>query len=36
VIRGRIRSGLRFASDVVAVQALPVDAPVISDVRDWS
>jgi len=36
VIRGRIRSGLRFASDVVAVQTLPVDAPVISDVRDWS
>ncbi|MBE3074413.1 MAG: phenylacetate--CoA ligase family protein [Actinobacteria bacterium] len=36
VIRGRIRSGLRFASDVVAVKALPADASVIADVRDWS
>jgi phenylacetate-CoA ligase len=36
VVRGRIRSGLRFASEVVAVKALPPDAPVISDVRDWS
>ena len=36
VVRGRIRSGLRFASDVVAVKALPADAAVISDVRDWS
>ena len=36
LVRGRIRSGLRFASDVVAVKALPADASVISDVRDWS
>jgi phenylacetate-CoA ligase len=36
VVRGRIRSGLRFASEVVAVQELPADASVISDVRDWS
>ncbi len=36
VIRGRIRSGLRFASEVVAVPALPADGSVISDVRDWS
>jgi len=36
VVRGRIRSGLRFASDVVTVPALPADATVISDVRDWS
>jgi phenylacetate-CoA ligase len=36
VIRGRIRSGLRFASEVVAIKALPPDASVISDVRDWS
>jgi len=36
VVRGRIRSGLRFASDVVAVNALPADAAVIADVRDWS
>ena len=36
VVRGRIRSGLRFASDVVAVKALPAAASVISDVRDWS
>lgn len=35
-VRGRIRSGLRFASEVVAVKALPADAPVISDVRDWA
>lgn len=36
VVRGRIRAGLRFASEVVAVNSLPPDAPVISDVRDWS
>ena len=36
VVRGRIRSGLRFASEVVAVPELPADASVISDVRDWS
>jgi len=36
VVRGRIRSGLRFASDVVTVPALPADASVITDVRDWS
>lgn len=35
-VRGRIRSGLRFASEVIAVKALPADASVISDVRDWS
>ena len=35
-VRSRIRSGLRFASEVVAVNALPADASVISDVRDWS
>jgi phenylacetate-CoA ligase len=36
VVRGRIRSGLRFASEVVAVPELPADASVITDVRDWS
>ncbi|MHB1475904.1 MAG: phenylacetate--CoA ligase family protein [Dermatophilaceae bacterium] len=36
VVRGRIRAGLRFASEVVAVTALPADASVISDLRDWS
>ena len=35
-VRGRIRSGLRFTSDVVAVTSLPPDAPTIADVRDWS
>lgn len=36
VVRGRIRSGLRFASEVIAVPALPADGSVITDVRDWS
>ncbi|MHB8274829.1 MAG: phenylacetate--CoA ligase family protein [Dermatophilaceae bacterium] len=36
VVRGRIRAGLRFASEVVAVTELPADASVISDLRDWS
>jgi len=35
-VRSRIRSGLRFSSEVVEVPVLPADAPVISDVRDWS
>ena len=35
-VRGRIRLGLRFASDVVVVTSLPADGPVIADVRDWS
>lgn len=36
VVRSRIRSELRFASDVVTVPALPADASVITDMRDWS
>ena len=36
VVRDRIRAGLRFSSEVVAVPALPAEAPVISDIRDWS
>jgi phenylacetate-CoA ligase len=35
-VRTRIRSGLRFASEVVAVPSLPPDASVIADARDWS
>lgn len=36
VVRARIRSGLRFASEVVAVPSLPPNPPPITDIRNWS
>ena len=36
LVRNRIRSGLRFASEVVAVNSLPPNTSVIADARDWS
>lgn len=35
IVRGRIRSGLRFDADVAVVDTIPSDSPVLVDRRTW-